>query len=80
MSSNKETSFEKDLDKLEGIVAKLEDGGLPLEESLSLFEEGQQLLKQCRDKLEKAQVKVSRLMENNTTEPVDPEQLGRDDG
>ena len=35
-----EKSFEKSLDELEKIVRKLEDGDLPLEESLKLFENG----------------------------------------
>ncbi len=35
-----EPKFEKDLEKLEGIVEALEEGGLPLDQSLKKFEEG----------------------------------------
>lgn len=70
-------SFEQDLERLEEIVAKLEEGGLPLDESLALFEEGQAVLGRCREKLEKAQVRVEKLLANGDREEIDPEALGR---
>ena len=71
-------TFEQDLDRLEDIVAKLEEGGLPLDESLGLFEEGQKVLARCRTLLEKAQVKVEKLLANGDREEIDPEtDLGR---
>ncbi len=49
------------MDRLEQIVAQMERGDAPLEESLTLFEEGTKLLKQCTGLLDKAEQKVSLL-------------------
>ena len=54
--------FEDALDKLEKIVSKLEDGEIPLEESLKLFEEGMRVSRLCNQKLEEAEKKVEILM------------------
>jgi exodeoxyribonuclease VII small subunit len=48
-----EQNFENALEELEGIVEKLEKGGLPLNKSLSLFEKGVKLAKYLRTELEK---------------------------
>ena len=48
----KELSFEGAMERLEEIVDSLESGSCPLEESLSLFEEGVKLVKLCNKKLE----------------------------
>lgn len=53
--------FEKSLAELEQIVDRLESGDLSLEESLKAFETGVSLTRQCRDALEKAEQKVSKL-------------------
>ena len=57
----KEPSFEEALDKLEKIVEELEEGNLPLEETLKKFEEGIRLSRLCEKKLKGAQKKVSML-------------------
>lgn len=57
-----EKSFEKSLDELEKIVAKLEAGDLPLEESLKLFEEGVKLSRNCRERLTNAERRIEMLM------------------
>lgn len=57
-------SFEKALEELESIVEKLEKGGLPLNESLSLFEKGVKLAKYLREELEKAEKKVDILLKD----------------
>jgi len=54
--------FEDALNKLEKIVSKLEDGEIPLEESLKLFEEGIRLSRLCNQKLEEAEKRVEILM------------------
>ena len=54
--------FEDTLDKLEKIVSKLEEGDLPLEESLKLFEEGIRLSRLCNQKLDEAEKKVEILL------------------
>ena len=55
-------SFEESLKKLESIVAKLEQGDLPLEESVRLFEEGIKLSDGCKTDLETAEGKVQMLL------------------
>ena len=56
--SDKGPSFEQALARLEKIVEKLDDGNLPLDESIALFKEGTTLAKVCRDKLAEAEVQV----------------------
>jgi len=56
--------FEDALNKLEKVVSKLEDGDIPLEESLKLFEEGIRLSRFCNQKLEEAEKKVEVLLRN----------------
>lgn len=54
--------FEDALKKLEKIVSKLEEGDIPLEESLKLFEEGIRLSRFCSQKLDEAEKKVEILL------------------
>lgn len=55
-------NFEESLKKLEEIVAQLERGDVPLEESIRLFEEGTRLSAECRKQLEEAEGKVEMLV------------------
>jgi len=59
-----EHSFEKDLKKLEQIVAALEEGGLSLDESLKRFEEGVKLSQRCEKALTEAEKKIEVLVKN----------------
>jgi exodeoxyribonuclease VII small subunit len=71
--------FEECLQRLEKIVQELEKGDVPLEKSLSLFEEGMQLSSACRNELEQAEGKVEILLKKNgklQSEPFDA--LGED--
>ena len=54
--------FEDALEKLEGIVKKMETGEVPLEEALKSFEEGIKLIRFCRTKLDEAQRRVEMLL------------------
>ena len=49
--------FEECIQRLEKIVQELEQGEVPLEKSLTLFEEGMQLSGSCRKELEEAKVR-----------------------
>ena len=60
--SKAELTFEKGLERLEKIVQELEQGDLPLERSLELFEEGMKLSGNCRRQLEEAENKVEILV------------------
>jgi exodeoxyribonuclease VII small subunit len=53
--------FEVALQELQEIVARLEAGDLTLEESLALFERGQQLATHCNRQLEQATLRVEQL-------------------
>lgn len=59
-----EKSFERSLEELETIVGKLENGDLPLEESLELFEKGIKLSRECRDRLTSAERKIQILIKD----------------
>ena len=57
--------FEDCLQRLDQIVQELEKGEVPLEKSLTLFEEGMQLSSACRKELEDAEGKVEILLKQN---------------
>ncbi len=74
-------SFEKALADLEGIVQKLEKGGLSLNESLALFEKGVKLAKYLREELGKAEKKVEILLRDEKgTVRKEPFDLDREVG
>lgn len=54
-------SFEECFARLEQIIQTLQQGGLTLEESLALFEEGMVLARQCGQQLTAAELKVTKL-------------------
>lgn len=55
--------FEASLKELEEIVARMERGDLPLEESLKLFERGVALTRECRSSLDSAELRVRNLQQ-----------------
>ena len=60
--SKAEMSFEDSIERLSEIVEALESAGLPLEESLKLFEEGVQLARKSQARLDTAERKVQELL------------------
>jgi exodeoxyribonuclease VII small subunit len=68
-----EPSFEKALAELESLVAKMEDGGLTLEQSLAAHKRGLELARQCRARLEAAQQQV-KVLEGEVLKPLQDEQ------
>jgi len=79
-----EEKFEKALNRLEGIVSKLEGGDLDLEDSLKLFEEGIRLSRLCSQKLDEAERKVEILLRDREgvlrAQPFEPEAKQEDEG
>jgi exodeoxyribonuclease VII small subunit len=67
-------SFEDALKELEEIVQKLETGGVPLEDSIALYERGAALKAYCEAKLKSAQEKIEKIVVSETgavkTEPA----------
>jgi exodeoxyribonuclease VII small subunit len=61
--------FERSLARLEAIVAAMEQGDLPLEQSLALFEEGVALARALEAQLQAAELKVEALVRGAAGEP-----------
>lgn len=59
------SNFEKNMSDLENIVTELEKGDLNLDESISKFEEGIKISKQCNKILEDAEKKITILLEKD---------------
>lgn len=64
-----EIRFEEALKQLEAIVTRLEVGDLPLEEALSIFEEGVRLTKLCSARLSEAEQRVNILVRSAESSP-----------
>jgi exodeoxyribonuclease VII small subunit len=74
-----EKTFEASLTELEKIVTQLEDGDLPLEKSLKLFEDGVRLSRECKEKLTTAERRIEILTKDADGGPslqdLEPETL-----
>jgi len=57
-------SIEEIFERLESIISDLESGDIPLDKSLTLFEEGMTLAETCRSQLNAAEQKVQELMKD----------------
>lgn len=51
-------NYNDSMKRIEEIVTALEAGGISLDETLKMFEEGSKLLKECQQKLEQAETKI----------------------
>lgn len=65
-------TFEKALEELERLVARMEDGKLPLEESLAAYQRGAELIKFCESKLVDAQARVA-ILDGETLKDFTPD-------
>ena len=74
MSANspQEMTFEKALEELESLIARMEDGKLPLEESLAAYQRGAELIKFCESKLSSAQARIA-VLDGNTLRDFNPD-------
>lgn len=66
-----ELSFETAYAELEAIIAQLDSGDLPLEDSVRLFERGRKLSEYCQTLLDRAELRVSQLLEGGRIESLD---------
>lgn len=57
----KELSFEEQIQRLQEIIGQLEDGSQPLDQALSLYEEGSKLVKNAQKKLEDAELRLQKV-------------------
>ncbi len=69
--SQKNPSFEENMQRLELIVRKMEQGDVPLEESLKLFQEGTELVRKCTALLDNAQLQVKLVTNSPDGSPAE---------
>ena len=70
----KSPAFEQSLNDLQVLVERLESGDLSLEESLTTFEQGSALTRECQSALQNAEQRIQVLLEQNgtlTEKPLD---------
>ena len=77
-SAEPPAGFEKALQELEGIVQAMEQNPMGLEDSLTSYERGMQLLKYCQEQLSSAEQKV-RILENGALRDFAPDDEDSDD-
>jgi len=74
-------SFEEAMERLEDIVGRLENGDVPLEKAIELFQQGMKLSHLCSRKLEQVERKIEMLVEENGTHVKKPfAAAGTDEG
>jgi exodeoxyribonuclease VII small subunit len=61
-------SYEQAFEELQTVIAKLEAGDKPLDETLALYERGQALYQHCTTLLDQAELKVQQINENGNLE------------
>lgn len=69
-------SFERAIEELESIVKRLEEGRVPLEESVAIYERGETLKRRCEELLRQAEARVDKITTDANgqvtgTEPLD---------
>ena len=69
---DEKNSFEENLKKLEESVKSVEEGELPLKETLEKFEDGLKLSKLCSEELETAQKKIEKIVEKDGKPTAEP--------
>jgi len=68
-------SFERAIEELETIVRRLEEGKVPLEESVAIYERGEALKRRCEDLLRQAEARVEKITLDATGRPTGSEPL-----
>ena len=71
MATKKKMDFEGSMARLEEIVSLLERGDAPLEQAMTLFEEGAKLLRECTSQLDQAEQKVTLLTAGEDGQPLE---------
>lgn len=69
--SQKSHTFEENMLRLEQIVRAMEQGDVPLEESLKLFKEGTKLVEQCDKLLNEAELQVKKITAASDGSPME---------
>jgi len=74
---NPPRNFEQGLEELELLVERLEQGDLPLDDSMNEFERGIQLARQCQNQLTQSEQKVAILLQQDPQ--AEPQPFNNDD-
>jgi exodeoxyribonuclease VII small subunit len=61
-------NFEKSINRIKEISERMQEDSISLEESLKLFEEGSELIESCQTYLEKAELKVRKIIDKNVSD------------
>jgi len=77
--AKKKMSFEQALERIEEIVSEIEDGRVPLEESIDKYAEGIKLIEHCRTVLGNAEKKIQLLTKGQDQKLTSAGQLPEDD-
>jgi exodeoxyribonuclease VII small subunit len=67
--------FEQAVGELESIVKRLEEGKVPLEESVTIYERGEALKKRCEELLRQAEARVEKITLDASGKPTGTEPL-----
>ncbi len=70
--------FERAIEELESIVKRLEEGTVPLEESVAIYERGEMLKARCEDLLRQAEARVEKITLDASGKPAGSEPLDVD--
>jgi exodeoxyribonuclease VII small subunit len=68
-------TFERAIEELETIVKRLEEGKVPLEESVAIYERGELLKRRCEDLLRQAEARVEKITLDAAGKPAGTEPL-----
>ena len=74
----KKLPFERAIEELESIVKRLEEGKVPLEESVAIYERGEILKARCEDLLRQAEARVEKITLDASGKPTGAEPLDVD--
>lgn len=69
--NSKNPTFEDNMKRLEQIVRAMERGDVPLDDSLKLFQEGTELVRNCRNMLNEAELQVKIITASDDGSPVE---------
>lgn len=69
--SKEKTTFEENMQRLEQIVRAMEQGDVPLDKSLKLFQEGTALIEKCGKLLDEAELQVKKITASSDGTPVE---------
>jgi exodeoxyribonuclease VII small subunit len=67
--------FERAIEELESIVKRLEEGKVPLEESVAIYERGEALKRRCEELLAQAEARVNKIVLDSSGKPRGTEPL-----